>query len=85
MSRALAAITFESEPVYDAALTLGVVLDRLVHRHGAEFRALEVRLLGLVKATVEPGFKSLELGRIVMIPPQEWTDALAEARRLGVI
>ena len=79
------AVLLETDLIDDTArdLTRAALMVRL--RYGPEFRALEAQLKALDGASHCKGFEPVEDGRFVVIPPHEWTAALKEAKRLGVI
>jgi hypothetical protein len=87
MARTHVVITIESEPIADIAASLALIHERLTHRHGDRFRALERRVERVCAGELTEPFlvRQLEPDRLVLTPSGELLDIVADARKLGVI
>lgn len=80
-------IRFDTSALSDTVFTISVVQERLAKCHGDQFRALDSRISRLMDEDYRrPEWQHKWVGEVYMIiGPDEMTDIIREARRLGVI
>lgn len=81
-------ISIENDPVHDLLRDWERISRALASRRGDAFRRLDRRMTSIQEGEVavsSPQVHDLGEATLIVTPPQEMIDVVAEARRLGVI
>lgn len=86
--QAVVIVSIESDPVTDLMEDWERIGHALASRHGPAFRALDRRMCAIEEGEVAvsaPEVHDLGEATLIVTPPREMVEVVAEARRLGVI
>jgi len=88
MAQLTMTFSIERDPVIDLLEDWARVGRALAARHGSAFRALDRRMSDIEEGETlisEPEVHDLGEAMLIVTPPREMVEVVAEARRLGVI